>query len=267
MRLLELAVRYGIDMRCVVVGAAGRMGQMVSGSIADVRDLELVGLVDRTEPSQTYGAPYVTSLNDLADASADVVIDFSNAEAVPNTVAWCAAHGAHAVIGTTGVHDDVISEWGTRYPQLHAIIAANFALGAILLQRFAEQAAPYFDRVEVIEYHHDRKIDAPSGTALETARRIAEARAAAGQPNVVEPTERETLAHARGAEADGNIRVHAVRMPGMTAHEDVIFGGPGEGLTLRHDAYDRLSFRAGILLAIRKVSSIPGITRGIDSLL
>ena len=234
---------------------------MLCQAIADADDLQLTARVD---PS---GMDCVATLDEVDATTIDVVVDFSTLEVARATVAWAVANDRAVVIGTTGFGDDEVHGWAVAHPTSHIMIAANFAIGAVLAERFAAQAAPFFDRVEIIEYHHDQKVDAPSGTALETARVVRDARRAAGRGAVSEPTLRETLAGSRGADGGDNVRVHAVRMPGMTAHQDILFGGPGEGLTLRHDAYDRRSFAAGVLLAVREVRQRPGVTRGLASLL
>ena len=149
----------------------------------------------------------------------------------------------------------------------HLLVAANFALGAVLAMRFAEIAAPYFESVEVIELHHAAKRDAPSGTSLKTAERIAAARAAAGLADCADPTESTVIEGARGGRAPGGVHIHSVRLPGLVAHEEILFGGPGEGLTIRHDSYDRISFMAGVLLAVRAIGGRPGVTVGLDALL
>jgi 4-hydroxy-tetrahydrodipicolinate reductase len=237
------------------------MGTMVAHAISETTDLAVVARID------PHDANAVASLEDLDPSQVDVVVDFSVAEVARTTMAWAAQHGIAAVVGTTGFSEDDYAAWSTSFASGHAIVAANFAIGAVLAQRWAREAALYFDRVEIIEYHHDQKADAPSGTALETARVLRDVRRHAGVEPIVEPTTREPVAHSRGADAGDNIRVHAVRMPGMTAHQDIMFGGPGEGLTIRHDAYDRTSFAAGVLLAIRKVRDVPGLTRGLAALL
>jgi 4-hydroxy-tetrahydrodipicolinate reductase len=198
----------------------------------------------------------------------DVVIDFSTLDVARESIVWCLSHQRHAVIGTTGFDDAELEQIRTAVRGgVGIVIAANFAIGAVLLQRFSVMAAPFFTRVELIEYHHDRKVDAPSGTALETARRIDEARREAGVMTPPDPTTRETVVGSRGAEVAGDIPVHAVRLPGLTAHQEVLFGREGEGLTLRHDAFDRSSFASGVLHAVRQVATHPGLTIGLDSLL
>ena len=199
-----------------------------------------------------------------------MAVDFTVAAAARTSLAWCAEHGVHAVVGTSGLGDDDRATLGRLFDgtRANAVLAANFALGAVLLERFCELASPYMDGVEVIELHHDAKRDAPSGTALDTAARITAARAAAGAgPFSADPTQDEVLPGSRGALAPGGVRIHAVRLPGLVAHEEVIFGAPGQSLTIRHDAYDRRSFMAGVLLAVRAVPERAGLTLGLDGLL
>jgi len=172
-------------------------------------------------------------------------------------------------VGTTGLGEtelDQLREASARRGA-NLVVAANFAIGAVLLMRFAAQAAPYFEAVEIVELHHDQKVDAPSGTSLATAKAIAEARAAAGLGAPRDPTTTHVLEGARGAKASGEVPIHSVRLPGLVAHEEVLFGSPGQGLTIRHDSYDRLSFMSGVLLAVRAVQGRPGLTLGLEPLL
>jgi len=265
-------------LRVGVVGAAGRMGRQVCESIAATQDLELVAVVDPAEPGQQLRAfagpvvPDLTVMRDVAalvDAGAQVAVDFTHAAAARTQLPWYAAHGVHAVVGTTGLTEDDLAAARSAFSDspANAVVAANFAIGAALLVRFCELAAPVMDGVEVIELHHDEKRDAPSGTAMHTAERIAEARAAAGAgPFRDDPTTEVVLEGARGGAIAG-IHVHSVRLPGMVAHEEVIFGALGQSLTLRHDAYDRRSFMPGVLLAVRLVPDRPGLTIGLGPLL
>jgi len=252
----------------VVVGGAGRMGQTIARAIAETEDLTLVGLVDVREPADLFGAQYKDALVNFEATAVDVVVDFSTLDTARESILWCIRHQRHAVVGTTGFTPQELEEMEAGIKgSSGVVIAANFAVGAVLLQRFAKLAAPFFTRVELIEYHHDQKVDAPSGTALETARVIREARAEAGVVTPPEPTTLETLPGSRGADYGDGIAIHAVRLPGLVAHQEVIFGREGEGLTIRHDAYDRSSFGAGVVLAVRKVQSKPGLTIGLDPLL
>jgi 4-hydroxy-tetrahydrodipicolinate reductase len=265
-------------LRIGVVGAGGRMGRQVCEAVAAEGDLELVAAVDPAAAGQklrSLAGPNVVDLTvaaDLAalvDAGAQVAVDFTVATAARAQLPWYAAHGVHAVVGTTGLRDEDLraAEAAFAASAVNAVVAANFAIGAALLVRFCELAAPLMDGVEVIELHHDEKRDAPSGTAMHTAERIAEARAAAGAgPFRPDPTTDIVVAGARGGAVDG-VHVHSVRLPGMVAHEEVIFGAVGQSLTMRHDAYDRRSFMPGVLLAIRLVPDRRGFTIGLGPLL
>jgi 4-hydroxy-tetrahydrodipicolinate reductase len=250
-----------------IVGAAGRMGQIMVHGLPAAPDIEIVALIDSHEPAERSVAPWFASLDDF-DGSLDVVVDFSSLDASRATLDWCLDHAVAAVIGTSGFSEGELREIAGKVDTLSArvLIAANFSIGAVLSERFAAMAAPYFEQVEIIELHHDRKVDAPSGTSLATARAIAHARQLAALPDQVDRTERETLAHARGAEASAGVRIHSVRLAGLVAHQEIIFGRAGEGLTIRHDSYDRSSFVAGVTLAVRGVLSRPGLTLGIDEL-
>jgi len=256
-----------------VVGAGGRMGQEVCRAVAAAGDLQLVAAVDPASAGGMLDIGSVTIAADLSaleDAGAEVVVDFSVADAARKTLPWLAEHGMHAVVGTTGLGESdmtAVAEWfdGSR---ANAVVAANFAVSAVLLMRFCEVAAPLMESVEVIELHHDQKRDAPSGTALHTVARIAAAREAAGVGAVPpDPTTQTVLPGARGGEGDGGVRVHSVRLPGLVAHEEVVFGALGQSLTIRQDSYDRRSFMPGVLLAVRKVADRPGVTVGLESLL
>jgi 4-hydroxy-tetrahydrodipicolinate reductase len=254
-------------IRVGVVGATGKMGFEVSAAVAAAPDMDLVAAVSRSHAGETaaealgiQGSDLVLSdaLASLADASADVLVDFTSASYAPEHVAWGIEHGIHVVVGTTGFEIDD----GWRHAPVGVIVAPNFAIGAVLMMRFAEQAARHFDAAEVIELHHDGKADAPSGTAIATAERIGDARAGTWTA----PAGDDRHPGARGAEIDG-VRVHGVRLPGLVAHQQVIFGGPGQTLTICHDSTARSSFVPGVLLAIRTVGDRPGLTVGLDALL
>jgi 4-hydroxy-tetrahydrodipicolinate reductase len=242
-------------IRVAVIGARGRMGRQVCDAVASADDLELGPLID---------------LGDDVDgvADADVAVVFSVPDVALDHVLACVQHGVHAVVGTTGWTPDkldaVRAALGER-SGVGVLVAPNFALGAVLLMRFAAMAAPHYESVEVIELHHPDKVDAPSGTAQHTARLVAEARRAAGSPPIPDATET-GFEGARGADVDG-VRVHAVRLRGLVAHEEVLLGGPGELLTLRHDSLDRASFMPGVLLGVRRIGSRPGLTVGLEHLL
>ena len=238
-----------------VVGAAGRMGSEVVRAVDGSADLRLGAVVDIGDPL------------DRLDG-VQVAVDFTTPDAVMDTLRYCIAHGIHAVVGTTGFTAERLVELEAlleQAPGVGVVIAPNFALGAVLLMRFAREAAPYFESVEVIEMHHPDKLDAPSGTARHTAEAIASARRDAGLGAGPDATSQATDG-ARGADVDG-VRVHAVRLRGLVAHEEVLLGNPGEALTLRHDSLDRASFMPGVLLAVRSVGSRPGLTVGLEPLL
>ncbi len=258
-------------VRVGVVGAGGRMGQEVCRAASEAPDMELVAAVDPAHVGEdASGKVIVGEVLALADLGAEVVVDFTIAEAVRHNVPHYAQLGVHAVIGTSGLSDADLGAVRARFEGsgANAIVVANFAIGAVLLMHFCRIAAPHMDGVEVIELHHDAKRDAPSGTAMHTAAVIAEARRAAGAgPLPPDPTTDVVLAGARGAEGPGGVRLHSVRLPGLVAHEEVIFGAPGQSLSLRHDSYDRRSFMPGVLLAVRSVSDRPGVTVGLEALL
>jgi 4-hydroxy-tetrahydrodipicolinate reductase len=200
--------------------------------------------------------------------AADVAVDFTHPDAVMDNIAWYIQHGIHAVVGTTGFTNeryDVIRRQLGEDPSVGVLIAANFSIGAVLMMNFAEQAAKFYESVEIVELHHAGKADAPSGTAATTARRVAAARASAGLPPPPDATVQE-LPGARGASVDG-IHVHGVRLRGLVAHQEVLFGAEGESLTIRHDSLDRVSFMPGVIAGVRAVSSRPGLTVGIDDIL
>ncbi|MGH2629503.1 MAG: 4-hydroxy-tetrahydrodipicolinate reductase [Actinomycetota bacterium] len=256
-------------IRVGVVGATGRMGREVCRAVAADPDLALVAAVSHSAPGASLAdaigidgeagdVVLVERLDDMRDASVEVLIDFTAAAYAPDHVAWAVANGVHVVVGTTGFEVD--DAW--REAAVGVVVAPNFSIGAVLLMRFAEQAAWHLPSAEVIELHHDRKVDAPSGTALLTARRIAAARS--GRPAVI--TGDDSHPGARGADVDG-VRVHSVRLPGLVAHEEVVFGGEGQTLTLRHDSTDRTSFMPGVLLAIKAAPARPGLTEGLEPLL
>ena len=258
-------------IRVGVIGAAGRMGQNVIDAVNAADDLVLTAAVDPTTSAATLGEEVhvCASVAELPDDIADVLVDFSVATAAAEHLAPALQRGFHVVVGTTGISPEAMAtaEAAALAGAGNLLVAANFALGAVLAMRFAEIAAPYFESVEVIELHHAAKRDAPSGTSIKTAERIAAARAAAGRDECRDPTESTIIDGARGARAPGGVQIHSVRLPGLVAHEEILFGGPGEGLTIRHDSYDRISFMAGVLLAVRSISERRGVTVGLDALL
>ncbi len=242
------------------------MGQVMAEGLGADPEHSVVALVDAHTPARDFGAIIATSLSELDPASVDVVVDFSSPEGVVDSARWCAAHGVGLLVGATGMGEAERDELERAARRTRVVVSANFALGAALAERFAAMAAPYFERVEIIELHHDRKVDAPSGTALATARAVAAARAAAGRALPADVTQRHSVAGSRGADVEG-VRVHAVRLPGLVAHEEILLGGPGEGLTIRHDSYDRASFVPGVLVALRAMGSEAGLSVGLGSFL
>ena len=253
--------------RIAIVGGAGRMGQVMALGLGQSDDMFVAALVDTSQPRELFGAHFATSLDQLEASDVDVVVDFSTPVGAERSGAWCAEHAVALVLGVTGLSDEqrrAIERAGQR---TSIVMASNFSLGAVLSERFAVMAARYFDRVEIIELHHDSKVDAPSGTSISTAHAIAEARTDAGRPRLVEPTTRYSVAGARGADVAQGIVVHSVRLPGLVAHQEILFASPGEGLTIRHDSYDRDSFVRGVDLAIRSMSTSPGLVLGIDTFL
>jgi len=242
-------------MRVGVLGAKGKVGATMVGAVEAADDLTFTAGVDEGDP-----------LSDLVDTRTEVVIDFTHPSVVMDNLKFLIDNGIHAVVGTTGFTDerlDQVKSWLAAKPDVAVLIAPNFAIGAVLSMLFAQQAARYFESVEVIELHHPHKADAPSGTAARTARLIAEARKDL-PPNPDATTT--GLDGARGADVDG-IPVHSVRLAGLVAHQEVLFGTQGETLTIRHDSLDRTSFVPGVLLAVRRVAERPGLTVGIEPLL
>lgn len=241
------------------------MGAAVCAAVHADAELELAAAVDVAAAGEQTGSVVIAGeLRAFADAECHVVVDFTVADAARVTLPWLAMHGIHAVVGTTGLTDDDLANVRSAFGDgpAHCLLAPNFAISAVLMMRFAELAAPYFDTAEIIEYHHDQKIDAPSGTAVNTAERLAAARGERGwQPD---PTRHEAFHGARGGEGPGGVRVHSVRMRGMVAHQDVIFGSTGQSLTIRQDSYDRDSFMPGVLLACKRVADHPGVVIGLD---
>ncbi len=237
--------------RVAVLGAKGRMGSEVVRAVSEAPDLEL---------GPTYDVGDDLDLNGV-----DVAVDFTHPDTVMANLRACVAAGVHAVVGTSGFDAARLAEVArlVEGTGVNVLVAPNFGIGAVLMMRFAAQAARYFDSAEIVELHHPRKADAPSGTATRTAELIAEARA--GLPAMPDATST-GLEGARGATVEG-VHVHAVRLQGLVAHQEVLLGGPGESLTIRHDSFDRGSFMPGVLLGVRKVSSRPGLTVGLDALL
>jgi 4-hydroxy-tetrahydrodipicolinate reductase len=235
-----------------VIGASGRMGSEVCRAVESADGLELVGRFDVGD-----------ELGDLAGA--DAVVEFSVPDASPGNVAHCVEHGVHVVVGTTGWDDTRLAALRTQledHPGVGVLIAPNFAIGAVLMMAFAQKAAEFYESAEVIELHHPDKVDAPSGTAARTAELIGAARERVGLADVPDATTSDP-AGARGARVHG-IPVHSVRLRGLVAHQEVLFGQTGEMLTIRHDSFDRVSFMPGVVAAVRKVGEHPGLTVGLE---
>jgi 4-hydroxy-tetrahydrodipicolinate reductase len=255
----------------IVTGAAGRMGREVVRAVAAAEGMHVVAAVDPSQPGTVIddgAGGSVTVSGDLdsalAGAGERVLVDFTVASAAEVTVARALAAGVHCVVGTTGVPDDRWRELAAGAPEgVCLFVAPNFAVGAVLMMRFAETAARYMPHAEIIELHHDRKLDAPSGTAMRTAHLISGARE--GVP-AAPGRETEVAAGARGALVDG-VTVHSVRLPGLVAHQEVVFGGVGQTLTVRHDSIDRTSFMPGVVLAIREAPKRRGLVIGLEELM
>jgi 4-hydroxy-tetrahydrodipicolinate reductase len=245
------------DLRVAVLGAAGRMGSTVVQAVQAAPGLELVAGIDADG-----------DLSRLSEAGAQVAVDFTVPAVTEQNVHALIERGIHVVVGTTGWTDEAygrVRDHLVRAPGIGVVVAPNFALGAVLAEAFAAQAAPWFETAEVIELHHPDKVDAPSGTSRQAARAIAAARAAAGLGPMPDATST-SLEGARGAQVDG-VHVHAVRLRGLVAHQEVLLGNAGELLTIRHDSFDRVSFMPGVLLAVRRVPQLPGLTVGLGALL
>jgi 4-hydroxy-tetrahydrodipicolinate reductase len=242
-------------IKVAVLGARGKMGSTVSRAIDAADDLELVAGVDVNDDR----APLEL---------ADVVVDFTNPAAVMENIGWCVDHGVHVVAGTSGFTEERLGSIElmlTSAPEIGVFVVPNFSIGAVLMMRFAAEAARFYESVEVIELHHPTKVDAPSGTARRTAELVARARVDADLGPIPDAT-RDLVEGARGAEIDG-VPVHSVRLRGLLAHQEVLFGSVGETLTIRHDSLDRESFMPGVLVAVRAVVTRPGLTVGLDQAL
>lgn len=238
--------------RVSVIGSGGRMGATVCAAVEAATDLELAGRFEDGD-----------DLDDLAQA--DVVVEFTVPDASPGNIAYCIDRGIHVVVGTTGWDDARLAALRAQlsaHPAVGVLVAPNFAIGAVLMMAFVQRAARYYESVEVVELHHPAKVDAPSGTASRTADLIGAARADAGLPPMPDATTHDP-AGARGARVHG-VPVHSVRLRGLVAHQEVLFGGVGEQLTIRHDSFDRASFMPGVLTAVRAVGSRPGLTVGLE---
>lgn len=238
-----------------VVGAAGRMGTLACAAIQAADGLDLAVRVHRGQPL------------DLLDGC-DVVVDLTVPASVMATVEWCVEHGVHLVVGTSGFDSrrlDELSALMAGHPGANVLVVPNFSIGAVLLMRLSAQAAPFFESVEIVEMHHDGKVDAPSGTALRTAGLVADARRAAGRSEPTDATRADPLG-ARGGRSDG-IAVHSLRVRGAVAHQEVVFGTTGETLTLRHDMLDRAAAMPGLVASVRAVPGLPGLTVGLEAVL
>lgn len=244
-------------LRVAVIGAAGRIGSEAVRAVEAAPDLELVAALGRGDRLET-----------LVESGAQVAVELTRPDAVMRNVEYCTAQGIHTVIGTTGWTDEriaLLTEWLAAVPGTGALIAPNFSIGAVLSMKFAQQAARFFESVEIIELHHNAKADAPSGTATRTAQLVAAARAEAGLPAQHDPTEH-GLPGARGGDVAG-VPVHSVRLRGLLAHQEILLGGTGETLTIRHDSLHHSSFMPGILLGVRRVAETPGLTLGLEHFL
>lgn len=240
-----------------VLGAQGKVGSAVVAGVKKAEDLELAAEINKGDSLQT-----------LVDEGVDVIVDFTTPSAVMDNLEFCINNGIHCVVGTTGFDDaryQQVRDWCAANEGVGVLIAPNFAISAVLTMAFARQAAPFFESAEVVEFHHPNKLDAPSGTAVKTAQGIAQARKEAGMDAMPDATE-QALDGSRGADVDG-VPVHAVRMQGMVAHEEVIFGTTDQSLTIRQDSYGRESFVPGVLTGVREVANRPGLTIGLDEYL
>ena len=240
-----------------VLGARGKVGQEVCKAVDAAEDMELVAAVDADDP-----------IEELVRSGARAVVDFTHPDVVMDNLEFCIGHGIHAVVGTTGFDAgrlDRLRSWLAKAPDTAVLVAPNFSVGAVLMMRYAAEAARFFESVEIVELHHPDKADAPSGTARRTAELVAASRREAGMEPVPDATST-ALDGARGAEVDG-IHVHGLRVRGLVAHQEVILGGLGETLTIRHDSLDRASFTPGVLLALRAIGEHPGLTVGLEHFL
>ncbi|HUR77164.1 MAG TPA: 4-hydroxy-tetrahydrodipicolinate reductase [Acidimicrobiales bacterium] len=256
----------GNQIRVGVFGAAGRMGRTICAAVDADPDLDLVAGVDPFAAGEVVaGITVAKEAHAFADAAVQVAIDFTIVDAARSNAVWCATHAIHAVIGTSGFGDKDIDDLRHLFSGdgPNCVWAANFAIGAVLEGYLAAKVAPFFDTVEIVESHHDTKKDAPSSTAVDTARRIA----SANDKWAADPTEIESLPGARGARGAAGIPIHSMRMRGMIATQETVFGTTGQTLSIRHETYDRTSFMPGVLMATKAVADTPGLTLGLDALL
>jgi 4-hydroxy-tetrahydrodipicolinate reductase len=241
-------------MKVAVLGAKGRMGTEAVDAISDAKDLQLVAQLDLGD-----------SLEELVNSGAQVVVDFTHPDAVMKNLEFAITNGIHVVVGTTGFDDAKVAKLKSflaANPKVGALIAPNFAVGAVLMMQFSEMAAKYFESVEIIELHHANKVDAPSGTAVRTAEMITNARKKNNKAPMPDAT-KTSIPGARGATV-GDVPIHSVRSHGYVAHQEVIFGDPGETLSIRHDSINRAGFMPGVLLGVREVGKHPGLTVGLE---
>ena len=255
----------GDPIRVGVLGAAGRMGRTVCRAVDGADGLILMAAADPAAVGEDLdGVVLAAGPTEMVEAGAEVVVDFTVVDASRANLPILAEAGVHAVVGTSGLDGDDLAGLRSSFGSSNCVVVPNFAIGAVLMMRFAEIAAPWFDTAEVLEFHHDGKVDAPSGTALATANRMA----AASADWAADGTMTENLSGGgRGAKGPSDIRIHAVRMRGMVAHQEVVLGTTGQTLTIRHDTVDRDSFMPGVLLAVRRIAEVPGVTVGLDALL
>ena len=246
-----------MTLKVGVLGALGRVGREVCAAVGDAEDMELVAALDAED-----------DLQELLDTGAEAVVDFTHPDVVMANLEFCVGHGLDVVVGTTGFDDERLGRlrgWLEDSEGTGALVAPNFSIGAVLMMRFAAEAARFYESVEIVELHHPDKADAPSGTARRTAQLVAAARQDAGLGAVPDATST-SLEGARGADVDG-IQVHSLRVRGLVAHQEVVLGGVGETLTIRHDSLDRVSFTPGVLLGLREIGAHPGLTVGLEALL
>ncbi len=242
-------------MKVGVLGAKGKVGREVCAAVQAADDFELVAAIDQDD-----------EIDELVTSGARAVVDFTHPDVVMDNLEFCIDHGIHCVVGTTGFDEQRLAQletWLGGSPRCGVLIAPNFSIGAVLMMRFAQEAAPFYESVEIVELHHPDKADAPSGTARRTAQLVAKARREAGADPIPDATSSE-IDGARGADVDG-IRVHGLRIRGMVAHQEVVLGGVGETLTIRHDSMDRVSFTPGVLLGLRQIAEHAGLTVGLEA--
>lgn len=267
------------EIKVLVCGAAGKMGQSVVRAVDSEAGFKLVGAVDRTgNPNIGKDIGLICGINEtgiklssdlketISKSKPDVMVDFTMPEIVIVNAQMALKAGVRVVIGTTGMSKDDIAELSkiSKQNASGTIVAPNFAIGAVLMMRFASEASKYFSSAEIIEYHHDKKLDAPSGTAIKSAELMSNNRKIFGRETI---PGKETIKGARGSVGDANIHIHSVRLPGLVAHQDIILAGTGQTLTIRHDAYDRTAFMPGVLMAIKKVMELDHLVYGLEKII